>query len=60
MCEKAVDTYPSTINFVPECYNTQQICDKAVHRCFLYLILFLINVKPKKCVTESFLKILFQ
>ena len=26
--------------------------DKAVNRCFLHLILFLIGIKPKKCVTE--------
>ena len=38
---------------------TQEICDKAVNRCFLYLILFLIDIKLKKCVTELFLKILF-
>ena len=34
MCDKAVDTYPPTIKFVPECYNTQEIRDKAVHICF--------------------------
>ena len=34
MCDKAVDTYPSTIQFVPECYKTQEMCYKAVHRCF--------------------------
>ena len=33
MCDKAVDTYPSAIQFVPECYNTQKICDKAVDTC---------------------------
>ena len=34
MCDKAVDTYPSTIQFVPKCYKTQEMCYKAVHRCF--------------------------
>ena len=38
MCDKAVNTYPSIIQFVPECYSAQEICDKAVNRCFcLYL-----------------------
>ena len=27
MCDKAVDTHPYTIKFVPECYTTQEICD---------------------------------
>ena len=59
MCDKAVDTYPSTINFVSECFMTQEMCNKVVNSCFLYLILFLIGIKLKKCVTELFLKILF-
>ena len=50
MCDRAVNAYPSTIKFVPECLMTQEMCDKAVNRCFLYLILFLINMKLKKCV----------
>ena len=60
MCDRAVNTYPSTIKFIPECPMTQEMCDKAVNRCFLYLILFLINIKLKKCATVLFLKILFQ
>ena len=60
MYDKAVSTYPSTITFVPECIMAQDMCGKAVNRCFfLYLILFVINIKLKKCVTELFLKILF-
>ena len=34
MCDKAVDAHLSTILFVPECYKTQEMCYKAVHRCF--------------------------
>ena len=30
MCNEAVDTYPSAIQFVPECYKTHEMCDKAV------------------------------
>ena len=31
---KAVDTHTSIKQFVPECYKTQEICYKEVHRCF--------------------------
>ena len=35
MCDKAVDTYPSAIKFVSECFMTQEMCDdEAVDRCF--------------------------
>ena len=60
MCDKAVNTHPFTIQLFPECYKTQEMCDKAVNRCFfIYLILFRIGIKLKKCVTELFLKDLF-
>ena len=39
------------LEFATQCYKTQELCDKAVHRCFLYLILFPIDKRPKKCVT---------
>ena len=74
MCNKAVDNHPHALEFVPQCYKTQRMFDKpvdthsstikfvsdAVNRCFLYLILLLINIKLKQCVTELFLKILFE
>ena len=34
MYDKAVSTYSSAINFVPEGFLIQQICDKAVNKCF--------------------------
>ena len=34
MWDKAVDTYPSTIKFVPECFMTQEMGDKAVNRYY--------------------------
>ena len=37
----------------------QEMYDKAVNRCFLYFIIFLINIKLKKCVAELLLKVLF-
>ena len=51
VCDKAVDTHPTAIKYVPKCYNTREMCYTAVHRCFFYLILFLINIKLKKYVT---------
>ena len=58
MCNKAVDTYPSAIQFLPEYYRTREVCDKVVNT-FLYLILLLIKIRFTKCVTELFSKILF-
>ena len=54
MCDKAVSTYPSTIKFVSECVMTQEMCDKTVKKIFLYLILLVINIKLKICVTDLF------
>ena len=31
MCIKEVDNYPHTLEFVPESYKTQKICDKVVN-----------------------------
>ena len=59
MCDKAVNTYPSTIKFVPECFMTQKCVMTQSIDVILYLTIFLINIKLKKCVTELFLKILF-
>ena len=34
-CDKSFDTYPSPVQFVPECerYTTQKMSDKAVDTC---------------------------
>ena len=45
MCDKAVDTYPSTIEYVPDQFRTQEMCDKALDKCPLGLILFPINLR---------------
>ena len=31
---KFVSAYPSTIKFVPKCFMTQEMCNKAVNRWF--------------------------
>ena len=34
MFDKTVSIYTSTTKFIPECVMTQEMCDKAVNRCF--------------------------
>ena len=41
MCDKAVNTYLSTIKLVPECFVTPKICDKVCEQTMMKLILFL-------------------
>ena len=36
--DTAVNSYHSTIQFVPDCYKTHEMCDKAINRCFLIFI----------------------
>ena len=31
MCNQAVDSYEIALEFAPDCYKTQEICDKAVN-----------------------------
>ena len=59
MCDKTVDTDPSTIKFVPECFMTQKCVIRELIDVILYFVLFLIDIKLQKCVTELFLKIFF-
>ena len=60
MRDKVVNTHSSTIQFVPECYKTQKMCEKAFNKCFLGFFIFLIGIKLTKYVTELFPKMLFQ
>ena len=32
MCKKAIDTYPSAIQFVPDQYKTQEMSDKVISK----------------------------
>ena len=57
MCDKAVNTHAFIIEYVPDQFKKRVI--KRLIDVFLYLILFPINMRLKKCVTELFLKILF-
>ena len=47
-----VDNYAHALEFVRDRYKTQEMCDKGVDTCFLYSILFLIDIRCKKCITE--------
>ena len=57
MCDRAVNTYDSTIKFVPGCYISQEMCDKTVNSFCSSFINFLNDVNIKKCVAELFLKL---
>ena len=39
MCDKTANTYYSPIQFVPDYYKTQEMCEKAGNTC-LFLVLF--------------------
>ena len=51
MCDKAVDTHPTAINMSLVAIRLKKHVIMAAHRCFLYFILFLINIKFKRYVT---------
>ena len=55
MCNKAVENYLFTTKFVSE---LKKCVIKKLIDAFLYFILFLINIKLKKCVILLFLKTL--
>ena len=38
MCDKATNTYHSKIQLVSDCYETKEMCDKAVNKCFLAFV----------------------
>ena len=59
MCEKAVDSYPSTIKFVPECIMTQEMCNKAANRYYFVFNSIPDRYKTQEICDKVFLKILF-
>ena len=48
MHDKAADTFPSTIKFVPECWKTKELCHRTVHRWF-----FVFDSIPDKYKTQE-------
>ena len=41
MCNKPVDDYPQALEFVPDCFKTQKMCNKTVGVYFSAIQLFL-------------------
>ena len=58
MCNKAVDNYPHALAFVPECFMTQKMCDKAVNT-YPIKDLFLNATTFNKCVINQLIRYLF-
>ena len=55
MCDKAVDNYPQVL-FVPDCYMTQKICDKAVNTHSSTIQLLSECYKTQKICNKTFNK----
>ena len=53
MRDKVVNTHSSTIRFVPECYRTHKMCDKAFNKSFIALFIFLID-KTSRNVSQNY------
>ena len=53
MCDKATDLYLSTIQFIPECYKTQEMCNKVAHTCFFLFYFFHDPFKTHKICDEA-------
>ena len=60
MCYKTADTYPSKITFVPGCVVTQEMCDKAVNKCFFVFDSIPDQYKTQEMCNNLSLKIPFQ
>ena len=43
MCDKPVNTYHSTIQFVLDCCKTQEMCDKAVNKYFFFAFAYILD-----------------
>ena len=52
MCNKAVGTYPSAIQFVPESSKSQEMCDKAADTC-LFVLDFVPNIYMNQEMCEK-------
>ena len=58
MCDKAIHIHLSVIQFVPEYFKTQEMCDKAVDTCIFVFDSIADRHKSQTCVIKYFLKIL--
>ena len=48
MCNKAVDNYPHALEFVPECFTTQGMCDEVFNKSFLAFFYILGRYKTQQ------------
>ena len=48
MCDNSIETYPSTIQYVPDQCKTQKMSDKAVNGCFI-----LFHSVPDRYMTQE-------
>ena len=48
MCNKAVDNYPHALEFVPECFTTQEMCDEVFNKSFLAFFYILGRYKTQQ------------
>ena len=53
MCDEVADYYPSTIQFVPECYKSQEMFNKFVNTCFFLSDSVPERYKAQKLCDES-------
>ena len=59
MCDKAVDTHSYAIEFVPECYKTQNVYDKALNEYFIAFCYTLERYKAQEMCYKMFLMYIF-
>ena len=50
MCDKAVNTYPSTIQLVPDRCMSQEICDEAADKCPFFVRFCLQPIEDSRIV----------
>ena len=53
MCNKAVDTYPSAMQFVPDQYKAQGMSVKVIDPCHFFLSFLLFDSVPEKSKTQE-------
>ena len=59
VCNKAIDTYLSAVQFVPHWYKSQKMCYKPDNTYPFVFFLSLINTNLKKCLIKLSLKIFY-
>ena len=53
MCEQAVEKDPYNYRiYVPKQLKTQEMCEKVVNKSKMYMNMYLMNLKPRKCVNK--------